>query len=121
MSTLPTIEAGYATRKNHAVTIAYTHMFSPTLFNEVRYGLATNNLPIFPPINGPNSLKQFGLSGLAPDLPDVPGILNVNFHWTGADAYHPRQLPQSGRRELSAQRSGPCQPVPRPAQHEVGL
>ncbi|HYI93951.1 MAG TPA: carboxypeptidase-like regulatory domain-containing protein [Bryobacteraceae bacterium] len=79
MSMLPTIEAGYATRKNHAVTIAYTHTFSPTLINEARYGLATNNLPIFPPINGPDFVDQFGLQGLAPNLPDVPGVLNVNF------------------------------------------
>jgi hypothetical protein len=79
LGTLPTIAPGYATRKKHAATISYTHMISPALFNEVRYGLATNNLPIFPPINGRQFVKELGLQGLAPDLPDVPGILNVSF------------------------------------------
>lgn len=77
--TLPTIPSGYGKRKNHAVTASYTHMISPTIFNEFRYGLATNNTPLFPPINGPQFVRELGLRGLAPDLPDVPGILNVAF------------------------------------------
>lgn len=79
MSALPTIPAGYAMRKNHAVTLSYTHTFTPGLLNEARYGLATNNLPIFPPINGPDFVKELGLTGLAPNLPNVPGVLNVSF------------------------------------------
>ena len=79
MSALPTIGPGYAMRKNHAVTLSETHVFSPQLINEVRYGLATNNLPIFPSINGPAFVSEFGLRGLAPNLPDMPGVLNVNF------------------------------------------
>ena len=35
--------------------------------------------PIFPPISGKQFVQEFGITGLAPDLPDVPGILNVNF------------------------------------------
>lgn len=77
--TLPTIAPGYATRKNHAVTIAFTRSISPSVINELRYGLATNDLPIFPPINGPGFVQEYGLRGLAPGLPDVPGILNVSF------------------------------------------
>jgi hypothetical protein len=61
-------------------------MFSPTLLNELRYGLATNNLPIFPPINGPQFVQELGLRGLAPGLPDVPGILNVSFAGLGLTA-----------------------------------
>lgn len=83
MSALPTIVAGYATRKNHAATVAYTHTFSPTVINEFRWGLATNNLPITPPINGTQFVKEFGIQGLAPGLPDVPGILNVGFTGLG--------------------------------------
>lgn len=79
MSALPTIKPGYATRKNHAATLTHTHMFSPGLINEARYGLATNNLPIFPPINGPGFVQELGLRGLAPNLPDVPGVLNIGF------------------------------------------
>jgi hypothetical protein len=80
MSALPTFDAGFATRKNHAVTLSETHVFAPRLINEVRYGLATNNLPIFPPVNGPDFVKEFKLLGLAPDLPNMPGVLNVNFN-----------------------------------------
>ena len=79
LGTLPTIEQGHVTRKNHAATVSYTHVFSPTIINEFRWGIATNNLPIFPPINGPEFVAALGLVGLAPDLPDVPGILNVAF------------------------------------------
>src|SRR5262245_22245281 len=75
LSLLPTIEQGHVTRKNHAATVSYTHFFSPTILNEFRWGIATNNLPIFPPINGPDFVSELGLVGLAPNLPDVPGIL----------------------------------------------
>jgi hypothetical protein len=81
--TLSTIPPGYAMRKNHAATVAYTRTFSPTLINEFRWGLATNILPIFPPINGKQFVQEFGIQGLAPDLPDVPGILNVGFAGLG--------------------------------------
>ena len=78
--TLPTIPVGYAKRKNHAATIAYTHTFSPAILNEFRWGIATNNLPIFPPINGKQFVEEFGLRGLAPNIPEqIPGILNVSF------------------------------------------
>jgi hypothetical protein len=77
--TLPTIGSGYAKRKNHAATVAYTKTFSPTLLNELRWGLATNNLPIYPPLSGQQFVQEFGLRGLAPDLPDIPGMLNVGF------------------------------------------
>ncbi|MBL8214762.1 MAG: carboxypeptidase regulatory-like domain-containing protein [Bryobacterales bacterium] len=83
MSPLPTIGAGFAMRKNHAVTLSETHVFTPTFINELRYGLATNNLPIFPSINGPAFVSEFGLRGLAPNLPDMPGVLNVNFAGLG--------------------------------------
>ena len=83
MSMLPTFAPGYATRKNHAVTLSETHVFSPRLINEFRYGLATNNLPIFPPVNGPAFVQEFGLRGLAPNLPDMPGVLNISFTGLG--------------------------------------
>src|SRR5262245_57959216 len=83
LSLLPTIPQGHVTRKNHAATVSYTHLFSPTILNEVRWGIATNNLPIFPPINGPDFVSELGLVGLAPNLPDVPGILNVSFAGLG--------------------------------------
>ncbi|MGH9751248.1 MAG: carboxypeptidase regulatory-like domain-containing protein, partial [Blastocatellia bacterium] len=81
--TLPTIPAGFATRKNRAATISYTHVFTPTFLNEFRWGTATNNLPMFPPINGREFVSELGIVGLAPDVPDVPGIVNVAFTGLG--------------------------------------
>ncbi len=83
LSALPTIAPGFVTRVNHAATVAYTKTFSPTVLNEFRWGLATNNLPIRPPISGRQFVDELGLRGLAPDLPDVPGILNVGFAGLG--------------------------------------
>jgi hypothetical protein len=63
--------------------VAYTRLFSPTTLNEFRWGPSTNNIPITPPINGPDFVQEFGLRGLAPDLPDIPGVLNVTFAGLG--------------------------------------
>jgi len=79
MSALPTFPAGFATRKNHAATVTYTHTFSPSMLNEFRWGMATNNLPITPPIMGKQLVQELGLQGLAPDLPDIPGVLQIGF------------------------------------------
>lgn len=83
LSALPTIEQGRVTRVNHAATVAYTRTFSPTVLNEFRWGIATNNLPIRPPIQGRQFVEEFGLQGLASDLPDVPGMLVVDFAGLG--------------------------------------
>jgi hypothetical protein len=78
---LPTIGQRYQRRANRAATISYTHTFNPTLLNEFRYGFALNNNPIEGPLMGNELVQELGLVGLAPDLPDVSGILKVN--WTG--------------------------------------
>lgn len=78
---LPDIGRRYQRRANEASTVAYTHVFKPTVLNEFRWGFALNNNPVIGPINGPELVKDLGLVGLAPDLPDIAGILQVN--WTG--------------------------------------
>ena len=83
LSALPTIDMGYVTRVNHAATVAYTRTITPSIVNELRWGVATNNLPINPPISGRQFTQDLGLQGLAPDLPDVPGILVVGFQGLG--------------------------------------
>jgi len=80
---LPTVPQGHVTRKNHAATISYTHVFTPTILNEFRWGIATNNLPIFPSIMGKDLVNELGIVGLAPDLPDLPGIPNISFQGLG--------------------------------------
>ncbi len=78
---LPAIGRRIQQRDNRAATVAYTHTFTPKLLNEFRWGFALNNNPVIGPINGPQIVKELGLVGLAPDLPDISGILKVN--WTG--------------------------------------
>ena len=78
---LPTIGRRIQRRDNRAATISETHTFRPNLLNEFRWGFVLNNNPVEGPINGPALVKELGLVGLAPDLPDISGILKVN--WTG--------------------------------------
>jgi hypothetical protein len=78
---LPTIGRRIQQRDNRAAAISHTHTFRPTLLNEFRWGFALNNNPVAGPINGPAIVKELGLVGLANDLPDVSGILKVN--WSG--------------------------------------
>ena len=78
---LPAIGRRFQQRDNRAAIVSHTHMFNPTLLNEFRWGFALNNNPVEGPINGPELVSELGLVGLAPDLPNIPGILKVN--WTG--------------------------------------
>lgn len=78
---LPTIGRRYQRRANEASTVSYTHVFKPTLINEFRWGFALNNNPVEGPVMGRELVDELGLVGLAPDLPDISGILQVN--WTG--------------------------------------
>jgi len=80
---LPTIGQRYQQRDNRAGTVAYTHTFSPTLLNEFRWGFALNNNPIVGPLMGNEVVRDLGLVGLAPNLPDVSGIFKVSFSGIG--------------------------------------
>jgi hypothetical protein len=80
---LPTIGRRIQQRDTRSAMASYTHMFTPTLFNEARWGFDLNNNPISGPVNGPALVKELGLVGLAPDLPDIGGLLKVNFTGLG--------------------------------------
>ncbi|MEX2260653.1 MAG: TonB-dependent receptor [Bryobacteraceae bacterium] len=76
---LPTIGLHDQHRYNSAATVSYTHTFKPTLLNEFRWGYAFNNNLIAGATNGHEVVRDLGLVGLAPDLPDITGILKLNF------------------------------------------
>ncbi|HUS06897.1 MAG TPA: carboxypeptidase-like regulatory domain-containing protein [Bryobacteraceae bacterium] len=78
---LPAIGRRFQQRDNRAAIVSHTHMFSPTLLNEIRWGYALNNNPVEGPINGPRLVSELGLVGLAGDLPNISGLLKVN--WVG--------------------------------------
>lgn len=87
---LPTVGQRNQQRDVYAATASYTHIFGATLTNEVRWGLAYNHNPIEGPINGLELVRELGLTGLAPNLPDISGLLKVN--WTGIGLTTPTQL-----------------------------
>ncbi len=78
---LPTQGQWHFERYNSGAGVSFTHIIRPTLISETRWGYAFNNIPISGPINGPAFVKEFGLVGLAPDLPDISGLLSVG--WLG--------------------------------------
>ena len=83
--TVPTTGVYPDLRKNRSVTIPETHIFSPTMVNEFRFGFATDTLWGGPPNNGAQFTKDLGLVGLAPNLPDLGGYLNLSFNGVGID------------------------------------
>jgi outer membrane receptor protein involved in Fe transport len=78
---LPTIGQRRQRRDTRSVTGSWTHLFRSDLINEFRYGMNLNNNPIQGPLQGLEVARELGLVGLAPNLPDIGGILKVN--WTG--------------------------------------
>jgi hypothetical protein len=61
--------------------------------NEFRWGMNLNNNPIIGPINGLELTNELGLVGLAPDLPDISGMLQVR--WSGIGLETPTEYPYS--------------------------
>jgi hypothetical protein len=80
---LPTIGLSSQHRYNRSAGASYTHIFRPTLLNEFRWGFAFDILPNIPPINGPSMVSQLGLVGLAPNLPNISGLLAISFTGLG--------------------------------------
>ena len=78
---LPTIGRIVNQRENQGVNVSYSHTFRPNLLNEFRWGVAYNDQPRNGAQNGPDVVQTLGLQGLAPNLPDIAGILQVN--WSG--------------------------------------
>ncbi len=97
---LPTIGQLFQRRDNRAMSLSYTHTFSATRLNEFRYGFALNNNPIIPFNNGREFVREYGLVGLAPDLPDIKGMLFVSFSGLGLTGLSQSQYRQPGFRNF---------------------
>ena len=70
-------------RNMDAMTVAYTHTFSPSLMNEFRWGFTRQDFPREAAIQGRDVVSELGLQGLVSDLPDVGGIHRVRFQRLG--------------------------------------
>jgi hypothetical protein len=71
---------------SNSLRLGFTHIFNPSLLNEFRWGYASFNEPSSGAINGQDLVTKLGLTGLAPGLPNVPGVLNVAFNGLAIDS-----------------------------------
>lgn len=62
---LPTIPKRDQDRRSTTVTLSDTHLFSPVLINEFRFGIMQTKNPAFNPLDGPALVKAFGLQGIS--------------------------------------------------------
>ncbi|MCX6620085.1 MAG: TonB-dependent receptor, partial [Acidobacteria bacterium] len=79
-SALPLAVIGplYRLRDSATVSLADTHIFSPTIINEFRAGLMRTNWPLRGPLSGRSVVDQLGLTGYPGGLPDEFGIPAVS-------------------------------------------
>lgn len=76
---LPTLGQSWSRGDRRALTVSFTRTLRPNLLNEFRSGFVYSNLPRHPATNGKQIVEELGLQGLAPDLPDMPGMFRVSF------------------------------------------
>ncbi|MGH9838867.1 MAG: hypothetical protein ACREEM_08795, partial [Blastocatellia bacterium] len=76
---LPAIGRQWNRRDTRGLNSSFTYTITPNLINEARYGLAFNNQGRNGPLSGQEVVSSLGLTGLAPNLPDVNGLLRVSF------------------------------------------
>ncbi len=80
---LPTIGRRWQTRDTRALAMSLSHTISPSLVSESRFGITYNDNPLHGPILGKQLVQELGLVGLADNLPDINGILDVSFSGVG--------------------------------------
>lgn len=80
---LPTIGRRIQRRDTRAASASWTRTISSAMVNEFRWGMNLNNNPLQGPVNGLQQSKELGLQGLAPDLPDVGGMLKIRWQNIG--------------------------------------
>jgi hypothetical protein len=69
-------------RDTRSVTLSWAHVLAPNMTNESRYGLVFNNTPYEGNVQGKELMNDLGIVGLAPDVPDITGILRINWNGT---------------------------------------
>lgn len=80
---LPTIGQRWQTRDTRAFNLSYTHSLRPNLVSESRWGFAWNDNPRHGPLLGKEVVQFLGITGLANNLPDINGLLDVQFQGLG--------------------------------------
>jgi hypothetical protein len=80
---LPAFGQRWQTRDTRAAQVSYTAMLRDNLINEFRWGFAWNDNPRNGPLMGQEVVRDLGLTGLAPNLPDVNGVPQISFSGLG--------------------------------------
>ncbi|MDX1980466.1 MAG: carboxypeptidase regulatory-like domain-containing protein, partial [Bryobacteraceae bacterium] len=78
-SNLPAVGRRWQTRDTRAVNLSYTATLRQNLINEFRWGFAWNDNPRNGALMGQEVARDLGVTGLAPGVPDINGVLNVTF------------------------------------------
>ena len=80
---LPGIGQRWQTRDTRAFNVSFSRTLSANMVNEFRFGIAYNDNPRHGPLMGKQIAQELGIEGLAADLPDINGVLNVGFSGIG--------------------------------------
>ncbi|MBV9084473.1 MAG: carboxypeptidase regulatory-like domain-containing protein, partial [Acidobacteriaceae bacterium] len=80
---LPTIGRIHDVRNTRNAVASWSQIFTPSLVNELRYGMSYTNEPRWGANNGPATVAQLGLRGLLPNLPNLPGLPTISFSGPG--------------------------------------
>lgn len=82
-SVLPAIGQRWQTRETNSTNLSYTYTIRTNLLFESRWGYAYNDNPRHGPLMGQEVVKDLGITGLSPNLPDVNGVFQVSFSQLG--------------------------------------
>lgn len=75
---LPTVGLRDQLRRTRSLNISDTITFRPNLINEFRFGIVRNYNPRQGPIHGPTIVKELGLEGLPPELPNINSLPTIS-------------------------------------------
>jgi hypothetical protein len=102
-SDLPTIGRRWQTRDTRATQLSYTATLRSNLVNEFRWGYAWNDNPRHGPLKGLEVIRDLGLTGLVPNLPDVNGVFQVSFSGIGITGISQTQWRHPGFKNFAQQ------------------
>ncbi|MCL5743176.1 MAG: carboxypeptidase regulatory-like domain-containing protein, partial [Acidobacteria bacterium] len=102
-SSLPAIGQRWQTRETRGINVSYTYTIKSNLLLESRWGFAFNNNPRNGPLMGLEVVKDLGLTGLSPNLPDVNGVFQVSFSQLGITGISQTQWRHPGFKNFAQQ------------------
>jgi hypothetical protein len=77
---LPTMPRREQDRRAVTMAASDTHIFTPGVINEFRFGIMREHNPAFNPLDGPALVREFGLQGITwnPDIPFGDPVFSFN-------------------------------------------